>query len=139
MRQSIYDTVANSIKQISTANNYQTDIGKNVFLWRDKPLNTDEYPACILQDTDVIYDEDSGHKLNIEAIVVVKDIVNDSVATETRKAMQDVSKAAKVAITGLGIFGKIRKTEMIIDDRAERVIAGRLIIEIIYSDDEWSI
>lgn len=139
MRQLIFDTVESSLKNISIEHGYKTNIGKNVFAWHDKPLNKDQFPACIVTDADMDYDDDSGHKLKIEVVVITQGGVSSEVATSTRTAMQDVATATKEAVFNLGVYGKILKSTMISEDREQRMVAGQLIIEVVYSDDEWSI
>ena len=139
MREDILKVIREHFKNIRVYNDAPYDLGKNCFEWRDKPLNEDEFPALFWNDSSNFYDEDSGHTLSIEAVVIVRDVVSEEVAKDTRVAMQSVAHAFRNAIRELGYYGNMKKSEMISDDKDYRYIAGRLNFEIKYTDNEWSI
>lgn len=51
-RDGIVAAIATRFKGILVAFGYQTDAGRNVFLWRTTPLGTLEVPGIILRDPD---------------------------------------------------------------------------------------
>ena len=74
-RDGIVVAIVTRLKGILVASGFQTDAGRNVFLWRTTPLGANEVPGCIVRDPDrrVTYeysDTVRDYELTLEAVGV---------------------------------------------------------------------
>jgi len=129
MRQEVIDIVEKHLQNISNSHYFQ---------WLGRPLDKDEFPAIVLQDTEAIYIE-SKHTLRFEIIVIQKDKVSADVAKETRAMMQKVSNAFSEALSELCLFGKLLKTKLDAESSEYAYIQGLMLFEVTYISDEWSV
>jgi hypothetical protein len=117
VRQRLIDAVKTRFKTISVANGYQTDIGSNVFVWRNlerDPLNENESQLLNISDWKEINEpkisgRSDHHKtlfLHIEAECVVAVTEADSVG---RKIIADIEKCLGVDIKWATTPGDITK------------------------------
>ncbi len=144
-RQSIIDTIDTQLKTILTANGYDTDLGSNVFEWRQVPLQASELPALIYRDamseTEIIVLDKHTHKLTLEVEVKTEPGAIDG--TLARKMIADVVKAIGVDHTwgALAIKTDPLNSEIIFDEGGkEKIISGAIInFEIMYRTDLWRI
>lgn len=129
MREQIIETVANHLRQLDA----------KYFHWLGRPLDNDEFPAIVMNDTESNIDDDSGHTLKIEISVILSDGVDSTIAKDTRVLMQQVSFAIRDALEEICLFGKLRKTKLDAQSSEFAYIAGVMLFEIRYTADEWSI
>ena len=93
IRQLVVTALDTLLKTIKTTAGYQTNLGSNVFWWRDTPLQASELPGVVcrdMNDTIVRAIGQHEHSLTIEVIVSVNS--SDSGAT-MRLAISDIIKA----------------------------------------------
>lgn len=74
-RDGIVAAVVTRLKGILVSSGFQTDAGRNVFLWRTTPLGANEVPGCIVRDPDrrVTYeysDTVRDYEMSIEVVGV---------------------------------------------------------------------
>lgn len=99
-RQDIIDAILARFRLILIASAYETDLGKNVHVWRDTattPFQPDELPALNLRDASnaveqLLYNKHE-HSLTITAQGFV---ASGAVAADVRKCLADLYKAIGV-------------------------------------------
>lgn len=98
IRQYVVTALDTLFKTILIAGGYQTDLGDNVFWWRDEPLQLTEMPGIRCRDTLETTVRAIGqheHSLTIEGVISV----NSSDNGETmRKVKADIIKALQTQI-----------------------------------------
>jgi len=90
--QKIITAILSKLRTISVANGYETNVGSNVFEWRDNPLEESEMPGIILRDTfpeEIITVGAHEHTLLIELFIFTKGA--DAVA-QARTIIADINK-----------------------------------------------
>ncbi len=140
-RQSIIDAIDTQLKTILIANGYDTDLGSNVFEWRQVPLQESELPALIYRDVtseiEIIVLDRHTHILNLE--VEVKTQPGSTSGSLARKMIADVIKAIGVDHTwgALAIKTDPVSSEIVFEQH-EKIITGAIInFEITYRTDLW--
>ena len=144
-RQLICNKVDTRLKTILIANGYNTDLGKNVFEWRDNPIDESELPALGWRD---VSEDDSNastgtigyhnHVLTMEFKVATAK--GKTTAQEIRALLADVIKAVGVDQTwdGLAIRTDPVSNEMQVEE-AETIIGGVTItLTITYQTKKWN-
>ncbi len=132
LRQQIINAVDARLKTITTANSYETDLGRNVFEHRTTALGDSELPGinfrdvgCDVSQEDVAIGQ-HGYELTMEAEIVVK--AGATSAIQIRKMIADVIKAIGVDPR----WGNLAvRTTPLSDglkfDQSEKIIAGALL------------
>ena len=130
MRQQIFDVVEKTLRTIPDVKH---------FSWLGRPLDDDEFPAIILKDKDTNHDDDSGHSIRFEVVVILKDKVSSQIAKDTRAMMQSVSKKFEEAVKQMCFHGRVRKTKMDAESSEYAYLQGVILFEIDYTANEWSV
>lgn len=140
IRQQIIDRIKEELQRISVENGYYTELGKNVYEWRDSPLSRDEMPAVVFRDA-LGYVEPSTFG-RIRWVLRVEFGVFGRTPEETRQALADVLKALKVCeedrFGGLALFIEVQQTEMGIERHDIETGAVILTVNITYEAERWS-
>jgi hypothetical protein len=92
IRQQIITAVDTRLKTITTVNGYNTNLGNNIFEWRDAPLQESELPGAVyrdLQQTTVMAVGYHEHALALEILILLS---GTEAATTIRKLIADVIK-----------------------------------------------
>jgi len=94
-RQSIVDLIDTNFKTITVVNGFSSNLGNNVFQFRDPPLADEELPALSYGDvSDIIGEEDEGeHNLEISVEITASGTTSPSAM---RDMIQDVLTAYKL-------------------------------------------
>ena len=97
IRQTLIDNIKTQLQTITTGNGYETNLGSNVFEWRETPLQQSELPGIVIRDpsnqqTKTFGKHESVLKLEIE-------IYTQGLPVVTRKAIADVIKC--IGVEGL--------------------------------------
>lgn len=93
IRQRVVTALDTLFKTIKTTAGYQTNLGSNVFWWRDTPLQVSELPGLVCRDiaeTTVRAVGQHEHILTVQAIISLES--SDDGAT-VRKEIADITKA----------------------------------------------
>ena len=93
IRQLVVAALDTLLKTIKTTAGYQTNLGNNVFWWRDAPLQARELPGIVCRDiaeTTVRAVGQHEHVLTVQAVISLES--SDDGAT-IRKAITDITKA----------------------------------------------
>jgi hypothetical protein len=129
-RDGIVSAIVTRLKGILVSSGYQTDAGKNVFLWRMTPLGGNEVPGCIVRDPDrrVTY-EYSDTVRDYELTVEVVGIGSPGNPDDLGAVGDDIYKALLEADrTFEGLINDItpESDEKVYDQQAQRI--GALLI-----------
>ncbi len=130
MRQQIVDIVEKHLKLFEDV---------KYFHWLGRPLDDEEFPAIIMKDYDAILDDDSGHTLSVEIVVIHSGKVSDDVAREVRMLMNQVSWKFRDAVEEMCFYGRLRKTKLDAESSEYQYVQGVMLFEIDYTADKWSI
>lgn len=138
-RQIILNAIDTALKTIKIANGYETDLGNNIFEWREEPLQESELPAAIWRDTDEPVEFTIGaheHKLTVEIELYA---VGPTSPTILRKLIADVVKLVGANLTWSGNAEDTKpQTEDIKTEKESRRIAGALVkFEVIYTTNRF--
>lgn len=149
IRQKIVDAVETRFQGILTSGGYETNLGNNVFVWRDTqkvPLTSDELPALVLFDKQCEGTED-GQVLNRHhfRLTMIADIFTDSSTGDTfvRKAIADLHKAIgvdeqwTVSTVKLAIRTKPVMDQIDIEQQEEIISAARFAFVIEFRTNRW--
>jgi hypothetical protein len=143
IRQKIFDLVIARFRGILTTGGYETNLGQQVFGWRDlvnKPLMETELPAINLRDVKCTIDPQTAgiwhHQLEIEADIIASS--GTTTAQDVRKMLADVYKSIGVDrfwTDGGGIrraFNTEPKTDEIAVEQESKVVGGARINFVIH-------
>lgn len=146
LRQRILTALDTRLKTILIANGYETDLGQNVFEWRDTMVQQSELPALVWKDLNE--DPSSAtvgktigyhwHDLTVEMSILSSD--GSSTPEQMRKCLADVTAAVGTDTTfgGLAIRTQPVPNEAAVE-QADRIIgAFRLTINIHYQTKKWN-
>lgn len=134
-RQKIVTAIDTALKNIKTTQGYETDLGLNIFEWREEPLQESELPAAIWRDTVApVVDDTFGehlHKMSMEIEVIASGASAPSVL---RQLIADVVKMIGANLTWGGLAEDARpQTEDIKTDRESKRIGSALLkFEVLY-------
>lgn len=142
-RQQIIDIYDAKFKAITIANGYSSDLGNNVFEFREAPIADEELPALSYGDTsDDIGDEEVGnHNLDIDVEISA---AGSSSPAAMREMIQDALKAFKTTkddsvlkalIVGAAYLG----SDMFIEHEKKKYMKARIKFGILYQTDDWEI
>lgn len=133
-RQKIVTAIDTALKNIKTSQGYETDLGDNVFEWREEPLQETEIPGAIWRDTDAPVDETFGEHLHKMILEVELFSSGASAPALLRKLIADVVKMIGANLTWGGLAEDTRpQTEDIKTDRESKRIGSALLkFEILY-------
>lgn len=144
-RQLICNAFDARLKTILTTNGYNTDLGLNVFEWRDTPFELNELPAINWRD---LLEDDSNatagtigyhnHGVTFELKVVTAK--GSTTAKEVRAILADLIAAVAVDQTWdkLALRTDPVKNEMEVEE-AERIVGGMTVtLNIIYQTKKWN-
>src|SRR6266478_147352 len=98
-RQDIIDAIKSRLQTISTTNGYHTNLGANVFVYRDAPIEPYELPALVVKDYKCTkVDELTDVNLSFENWNVFIEVefvfaTSGNSITDVRKGIADVYKA----------------------------------------------
>lgn len=95
-RQSIINRIKVLLGQIKISAGYETDIGKNVFEWREIPVETAKLPAVCVRDKSVQYNETFGTldcNMSIELEVFFS---GPTTHVNLRKALKDIASVMQI-------------------------------------------
>ena len=135
---------------ITTANGYYTNLGNNVFLWPQKPIEKDnELPALAIRDTtsekisETLGGSSSLSYKNLTVAVQVLVASGSTNDTEIRKGITDIYKAIGTDHT---FGGKALKTDEVSDEiltdegegKENLIIGAEIIVDILYSTTKFS-
>lgn len=149
IRQKIVDAVEARLETILTSGGYETDIGQNVFVWRDTdrvPFKSDELPALVIFDKQCEHTEEgevlSRHRFRLTMIV---DVFADSSTGDTfvRKAISDLHKAIgvdqqwTVSGTKLALITRPVMDQIDIEQKEEIISAARFAFMIEFRTNRW--
>lgn len=143
IRQQIIDAIQPRFEGITVNNGYQTDVGRNVFLWRETPLESEELPGVVFRDKTVKKLEETFgaviYDLPIEVVVFMAE--SGTTTDELRKAVADILKAIAVDVS----WGAIAEDTQIPDsdsmdiDHGDKIRGGiQFEFSVLYSADRWS-
>lgn len=90
-RQNIIDRIRTLLSQIKVTNGYETDIGINVFEWRENPVETSKLPAVYIRDKSVQYNENFGTLDCVMALELEVFCTGSTSHSYLRKALKDIS------------------------------------------------
>ncbi|MFY4767463.1 hypothetical protein ACOTV5_02395 [Aliarcobacter butzleri] len=137
LRQEIVTAIVEKMKEISTANGFYSDAGKNVFEWLDKSLGKDEYPAIIIRDiTDNTADgQYIDHKLKIEIDIAVKDGSNTT--WNMREVSSDVIKSFGLFEEEINYRCNYNGSDFLVDQKDTLYGGVRLDFEVLYQTGRW--
>jgi hypothetical protein len=93
IRQRVFDAIAAGFRTILIVNNYETNAGQNVFVWKTDALDQARLPAIVLRDVGLDPAEPSNancaqYRLRCEAALVPPDGADS--LSEARKIWADV-------------------------------------------------
>ena len=140
-RQQIMDAVKSRLQTITTVNGYNTNLGNNVYEWKETAFAENEMPGIDYHDSrcerfDGVLNR-FRWRLNVELEIATQDA---TAVSDVRKMIADVYKAIGTDDTwgGLAITtGQPESDEMRVM-KEERFIAGALIgMFIIYETSLW--
>jgi len=143
VRQQIIDTLDTNLKAILTSNGYKTNIGQNVFHYRDNPLSESELPAIIYRDTesdeytDVMKKQTHALSIEIEAYAEAGSTTPDTM----RDIIEDIVKCigADYRMGGLAHTTTVDGTE-IDTDQAGKITGSAVVkITVIYRTNLWEV
>lgn len=142
LRQQIIDAVDTRFKTILTANGYETDLGQNVFHWKENAFEQDHLPCLEYRD---VSDppEDIAFQLRLHTITLeVRAYAKGSDVDKTaRKLIADIVKCIGTDLTWGGLAEDTEQISVpgeINMDHAEKKIAGTLLVfEIEYTSDRF--
>jgi len=142
-RQEIMDLVDAKFKTISIAKGFSSDLGNNVFEFRDSPIADEELPALSYGDiSDDINDEETGnHNLNLDVEISA---TGSTSPAAMREMIQDVltafaPKKADSALRALIIGAAYLGSDMFIEHEKKKYMKSRITFEISYQTDDWDI
>jgi len=90
IRQQLMDAVNTQLKTILTANGYNSQLGRNVFEWREASLEGDELPGIVYRDREEAAAVTIGaheHRLVLEVVVMLS---GEEAPTLVRQMIADV-------------------------------------------------
>jgi hypothetical protein len=138
-RQRICTKLDTQLKTILTAGEYETDLGNNIFEWRDSALQESELPGLIWRDQVQETDDTRVHNLDQHILPIEMEIitVGGTAITEIRRLIADVIRAigAKRTWDGEAVDTKLKTSGPAIDQASRKVGAVMVTIEIIYRTD----
>ena len=125
IRQQVTAAFATRLTTITTANEYNLNLGSNVNEWRVNPLGQDELPGIVWRDTDDVVEattQQDVHTLTIEVDIFV---AGTTAPTQMRQAIADVVAAIGTDPTfgGLAVDARV-VSEKIESDQEERRVVG---------------
>ena len=91
MRQTIITDMITRLEAITTVNSYNTNIGNNIFEWREYPTDTSNYPCLIIKDVNENF-ESMGHHVHDHTLTIewILYTSGSSCQSDMRKAISDV-------------------------------------------------
>lgn len=147
-RQKLVDAVKARFQAILTSGGYETDLGSNVFVWRDLidvPLDPSELPACSVWDVKDTTDQKitSIHENTLDFEVHVVFSNDTTTAVKVRKGIADVRKA--IGVDRQWTYQSVRlardtvnTSDQIMVNQAGKVIgAAKINFSIIYRTTGW--
>lgn len=141
-RETLIQNIITQLETISVANGYETNIGANVFEWRETPLQESELNCITVRDTNnstEIAIQKHEHTLNLDVEIFAK----NSTPQLMRKAIADVVKCIGVEAkkaTPFTVAQSVKPVsdEVIENDQEKVSFSGILLkFEIEYVTDPW--
>jgi hypothetical protein len=141
-RQQIVEAVDAGLKTIRKANNYKSDLGLNVYEWRDEPVPDDRLPACTWRDTDEVVSDTSSFLYHAHELVVSIELLagTEDAPAQLRILIADVVTMIGANLTWDGLAADTRpETESIRTEREGKRIAGAVVtFRIYYETDRFN-
>jgi len=137
-RQNIVTTIVEQMQKISSANGFYSQAGENVFEWKEKPLDKDEYPAIIVRDvSDNTTDENQtlDHKLKIEIDIATKG--KDTATWDIREVISDVLKAFGLVENELNYICSYNGSDSLVEQKDTLYGGARLEFTVAYHSGRW--
>lgn len=141
-RQQIVDAVETRLKTILTSNGYYTDLGNEVYVWLQRPIEDAKTLSAIIRDLEqeeITFEDQNSTHLHRKNLEVEIEIVSSS-ASALRQAEADVNKAIGTDPTwgGLAELTRPYNSVPVFPDQKERKrtgIARTIIIQ--YKTEAW--
>lgn len=133
-RQQIVTRIDLGLKTILVAAGYETNLGRNVYEWREEPLTKSKLPAAVWRETDRTVEATIGeheHTLTVEIQLVA---TGASAPQTLRKMIADVVKMVGVNLTWNGLAEDTKPpVETVSSERDKSRVAGAtLTFDVIY-------
>lgn len=141
IRQTLINNIKTQLQTITVANSYETNLGSNVFEWRESPLQQSELPAIILRDPSNQLVKTFGKHESVLRLEL--EIYTQGTPATMRKAIADVIKCIGVEGKKDNPFTvaeviKFAGDEEIETEHTEHKFAGvKMTFEIEYITDPW--
>ncbi len=95
IRQSIIDSIITRLQTITIANQYETDLGNNVFEWRETDIELLDLPCVVLRDpSESVVARGGNHHYSLEIELEAKSLASDTALV--RNIIADITKAIGV-------------------------------------------
>jgi hypothetical protein len=127
-RQSIVDAVETRFKGIKIASGYHTDVGNNVFVYRDADIEAQELPALNIRDyrtkrIDEVTDATSYDNWDLYFEIELVCAAGSLTITQVRQIIADVTKAIGVDQTwgALALFTWLQGDEIFMRQEDKKV------------------
>ncbi len=146
IRQRIIDAFDTRMKGILTASGYQTDVGKQVYAFRDAAFETSDMPAMKYKDTPepegvivTIAGPDSQQEFPLEVEIEAKAMAGDATAAALRSIIGDIHKAVGVDQTwgGLALYTEPLQSDMATDQPEKTIGSATVRLRITYRTKLW--
>lgn len=157
IREQIVELIRDRFESILTANSYETDLGSNVFVWRDlnnAPATAAEIPLCNIRDvreeTDPALSSrtDHRHTLYIECDIVAGTTNaggSTDAAKQARKCISDVLEAIGTDTRWTDAGGAMlafqtwpMDNEMALDQSGRTIAGAKIRFKIEYRTPRWN-
>ena len=137
-RETVITAFDTRLKTILVAGGYETDAGKNVYGWKDTPLEQTKLPALVWRDTDEaapIAGQTDDHTLRVEVDCVVVKTTSVSAMKQLRKLIADVVKVLGTDLTLGGVVHDIvqQGEEMQVTHEDKKVMASTATFELLFT------
>ena len=142
IRQTLVDNINTQLQTITTGNGYETNLGSNVFEWRETPLQQSELPGIIFRDPSNQQSKTFGkHESTLRLEI---EVYTQGLPAIMRKAIADVIKCIGVEGLKANPFTvaevvKFSGDEEIDASHTEHRFSGvKMTFEIEYLTDPWN-
>jgi len=140
-RQQIVDYLSTELKKILKTNGYNTDAGKNVFEWRDTPLQKTELPGIVFRDN--LVNKTAGTIGMFRWLMRLEIAIFGKSASEIRSVIEDVIRVigncSETRFGGVAADVEIPEGEIVIERHDIVEGAAVLNFDVIYDAAKWSI
>ncbi|MDW8003051.1 MAG: hypothetical protein RMJ39_10410 [Deltaproteobacteria bacterium] len=137
-REEIVEALKSLIEGIRKKEGYETDIGKNVEVWRSEPFLPSELPCVNIMDY-ASYVEEVGDFHNVTLSFAIDVVFANEPMAVLRSAISDLKKAifGDETLGGLAISTRYLGDEVEISQKEDKISVLHARVSVLYRVERW--